>query len=261
MTRGTCAPGPREVLVVFVREPVAGRTKTRLARTIGPERAAELYRVMVEEVARETARVAGCGRARWLWVAPARACETVGRWLGGFDRVLGQPEGDLGVRQQAAFEAAFSAGAGRVVVIGSDCVALRAPLLEAAFAALGEADAVLGPATDGGYYLLGLRRPVPGLFDAVRWSAATVCATIEQRLERAGCTTVRLPVLGDVDTALDLAAAAAECPALRTACRRLGVLREGGGGAGATSSGIECSAGSIPSGEERERPKEEPRCR
>ncbi|GAC1380996.1 MAG: hypothetical protein NVSMB30_28790 [Hymenobacter sp.] len=117
-----------------------------------------------------------------------------------------QAPGDLGERMAAAFAAAFEAGARRVAIIGTDCPGLRAAHLTQAFAQLADHDVVLGPATDGGYYLLGLRQPCPELFQNKAWSTASVLPDTVAEAERLGYRVALLPELRDVDTAVDLVA-------------------------------------------------------
>ena len=109
-----------------------------------------------------------------------------------------QVNGDLGCRLQAAFASHFAEGAARVVVIGSDC-----QIVVQAFRALEHCDVVLGPALDGGYYLLGLKGPHPSLFDAIPWSSARVLAATEARARTLSLATSRLALLRDVDTLTD----------------------------------------------------------
>ena len=189
-------------LLIFARHPVLGQGKTRLARTIGPEAALCVYR---ELLARTRAATDGVAAAKTLWLAGEPAAEsTFAHWAGYQQRP--QPPGDLGQRLHAAFAAAFAAGAPAAVVIGTDCPELTAAHLAAAFRHLATHDAVVGPARDGGYYLLGLRALVPDFFRNKPWSTATVLAETLADAARLGLRVAQLPPLADVDTAEDLAA-------------------------------------------------------
>jgi rSAM/selenodomain-associated transferase 1 len=117
-----------------------------------------------------------------------------------------QDDGDLGARMAAAIARAHGRGAGKVVVIGTDCPDLTADTVEEAFARLDTADVVLGPALDGGYYLVGVRRPTPEIFAGVPWSAADTLAVTLERARAAGLSVALLAPLRDVDTAADWAA-------------------------------------------------------
>jgi hypothetical protein len=125
-------------------------------------------------------------------------------WLGSSLIYQRQSEGDIGCRMASAFQASFEAGMNSVVLIGIDSPDLNAQLMAEAFQALHQHDLVLGPALDGGYYLIGLRRLIPELFTGIRWSTAEVLPQtlrIAQRLELA---VAKLPLLSDVDRPEDL---------------------------------------------------------
>jgi hypothetical protein len=190
-----------DAVLVFVRAPEAGRVKTRLAAEIGGEAALRVY-VRLAEHALEQARAAGA--AVRVHFTPGGAGERVKEWLGPGAAYLPQAEGDLGERMRGAFDAAFAAGFWRVVIIGSDLPDLSAELLRRAFALLDAGEAVLGPARDGGYWLLGLRRPVPEVFRGIAWSTAEVFADTVARLRAEGIEPALLEVLIDVDEAADL---------------------------------------------------------
>ena len=200
-------------LLVFARVPALGRVKSRLAAGVGPPAALAVYR---ELLAITNAAVVAAGVPATVWLADtATAAPTAAEareWAA--HATCSQPAGDLGARMTAAFAAAFAAGAGRVAIIGTDCPGLRAGHLTQAFAALETADVALGPATDGGYYLLGLRQPQPELFQHKAWSTASVLADTLADAHRLGLRVALLSELRDVDTAGDLAAWNAAHPAL-----------------------------------------------
>jgi hypothetical protein len=193
--------------LVFVRAPEAGRVKTRLAATLGADGALRVYRRLAEHTVREARAVDAELRVHFT---PADRESEVRAWLGDGPRYLAQAEGDLGTRMEAAFRSAFADGAERVVIVGSDLPDLTAALLRRAFGALDEHPAVLGPALDGGYYLLGMRAMIPGVFDGVPWSTDAVLARTLQRMRAAGIEPALLPALADVDEADDLPAGWAE---------------------------------------------------
>lgn len=191
-------------LIVFLKHPEPGTVKTRLMPALGPEVAADLYRALSETVLETT--VPGPGEyERLVFFAPPEAAEEVRAWLPGV-RLLPQVGGDLGARMSGAFDRAFARGAERVAIIGTDSPAVsRATILEA-LDALGSADVVLGPAEDGGYYLLGLRRPQPALFERMVWSTSSVLAETVARAEKEGLRVRLLSPLRDIDTPEDLRA-------------------------------------------------------
>jgi rSAM/selenodomain-associated transferase 1 len=169
------------VLGVFVKAPAPGSVKTRLAAEVGVHRATKLYRDLGRRV---VSVCAGTDHDTVVWFAPAEARPAVRDWLQGL-RVAAfraQVPGSLGARLAAAFLRHFYEGARRVILIGSDCPGVDAGLVSRALAALAEHDLVLGPTHDGGYYLIGLRAPVPQLFRGIAWSTDAV---LGQTLARA----------------------------------------------------------------------------
>ncbi len=200
-------------LLVFARVPALGRVKSRLAAGVGQPAALAVYR---ELLAITNAAILEADVPATVWLADTAAAEPTAaearEWAAHAARC--QPEGDLGARMTTAFAAAFAAGAGRVAIIGTDCPGLRGRHLTQAFAALETADVVLGPATDGGYYLLGLRQPQPALFANKTWSTDSVLADTLADAHRLHLRVALLPELRDVDNAEDLAAWNAAHPAL-----------------------------------------------
>jgi rSAM/selenodomain-associated transferase 1 len=201
-------------LLIFAREPVLGRVKTRLAADIGLEAALATYR---ELLALTAAAVQAAQVPATVWLAEAPAGQALGspaelqlaearpEWPGLPWRV--QPAaGSLGERMAHAFAEAFVAGAGRVVIIGTDCPGLTADLLRQAFGQLATHDLVVGPATDGGYYLLGMNKLHASLFTDKQWSTDTVLSATLADAEHLGLRVVHLPTLADIDSGSDLAA-------------------------------------------------------
>ena len=195
------APRPKRALVVLARAPEAGRVKTRLAREIGDAAAVQAYRELGTAVLGAAGRLGDCD----LRVAytPAHQEGRMRAWLGPAPDYEPQLEGDLGARMLGAIAGRFAAGAGKVLLIGTDCPDLDPALLETAFARLDRADAVLGPAADGGYYLVGMKRPIAELFEGIPWSSpATLSATLA-RAAAAGVSVALLEQRRDIDTAAD----------------------------------------------------------
>lgn len=193
-------------IAVFARAPRAGTAKTRLIPVLGAPGAARLQRRLTLR-ALAVAQRAAPGRV-CLWAAPderQRFFRALRRHCGVELRC--QSDGDLGQRMAAA----FAAQAGPLLLIGSDCPALRPADLIAAGGILlagGEGsgnDAVFIPADDGGYVLVGLRRPRPELFEAIEWGTQRVMQQTRQRLSRLRLRWAELPVLWDVDRPADLA--------------------------------------------------------
>lgn len=171
--------------------------KTRLG--LGGVTECEAYQRLVLAVLREVAVF----DAVQLRFAPADAEPEIRNWVRTGWIVHPQGEGDLGARMEAAFAQSFAAGAKRVVVIGSDCPSLTAADVQEAWAALNTSDLVLGPAEDGGYWLIGLRENQPGLFTNMAWSSSDVFSETMARAKALGLKTFLLRTLSDVDTRED----------------------------------------------------------
>jgi rSAM/selenodomain-associated transferase 1 len=188
-------------LVIFARAPQLGRVKRRLAEGIGPAAAARFYRATV---ARQIRRLARDGRwTVWLFVTPDGSLGHPA-WRGvARSRVIGQGQGDLGRRMKRPFR---DLPAGPVVLVGSDIPAMRPAHIAHAFRALGHHDLVFGPASDGGFWLIGARRtkPLPRtLFAKVRWSTAHALADTRATIP-ARFSTGMTDLLDDIDDAQDL---------------------------------------------------------
>ena len=195
----------RETLLVFARHPQKGRVKTRLAREIGEDAALRIYMRMLVGTLDLARAQAALSRRVSVWVDPAEGLPAFQHGWGKGLPCHPQSGGGLGERLAVAFETAWSEGASRVLAIGSDCPALSSAHLDQAFDSLSRTPAVLGPALDGGYYLIGLSKPVLGLFEDIPWSTPEVLAKTLEKLERAGIHPELLETLSDVDEAKDLA--------------------------------------------------------
>ncbi|HXH01978.1 MAG TPA: TIGR04282 family arsenosugar biosynthesis glycosyltransferase [Candidatus Competibacteraceae bacterium] len=194
---------PAGRILVFAKAPRPGRVKTRLARRYGKRGATRLYRELLRE------RLAGLARAGLcpveLWVADERGHPFFARCRREFGVSLHRQHGtDLGRRMDHALRAALRRGE-YALLIGGDCASLTVGDLAQALDALAQGrEAVLGPAEDGGYVLLGLRRARPALFRGIRWSTPRVLPATRARLHRAGLDWVELPTRWDVDRPTDV---------------------------------------------------------
>ena len=186
---------------MLVREPEPGAVKTRLAPALGVDGAAMLYRAFTEDLC----AALGPGFRLVLACSPSAEgvhCTRLARRYG--VTLASQGQGDLGARMRRVAAAAL-AGAARVVLIGSDVPTLAPEQVAAAFRALRRHRVVLGPSLDGGYYLLGLRAPLPDIFARMPWGGERVLARTLRRLRAARVTFALLPCWYDVDTPADLA--------------------------------------------------------
>jgi rSAM/selenodomain-associated transferase 1 len=197
--------GPRRGLVVIAKEPVPGAVKTRLVPALGADGAVRVAAAMLADT---VAGMAEVDAEPWVCFAPPEARARMTRLAPGFG-LLAQVEGDLGDRLAACLAALLGAGADRVVIVGADTPQVPRATYEAAFTLLDQADLVLGPARDGGYYLVGAKAALPELFVGVPMGTDTVLRETMQRAVRRRLRVRTLPMLRDLDQLEDLQAALA----------------------------------------------------
>jgi hypothetical protein len=186
---------------VFCKHPRPGDVKTRLAEHIGPQSAVSLSAAFLDDLTLEFRSI---GERRILGYSPAESSnyfEPFTRF--GYD-LWPQPDGDLGTRMSAFFQETLAADDDRAVIIGSDSPTIPSEYVKLAFEQLEESDCVIGPAMDGGYYLIGLRRYVPQLFENIIWSASSVLAQTVQRITANGLSLALVPPWYDIDDVNDL---------------------------------------------------------
>lgn len=179
-------------LLIFVKNPMPGTVKTRIAYTVGNERAVAVYRHLLAYTQQIT---------RML---PWKRVVYYGDFINTTDgwseyQKFQQTGADLGERMLNAFAEQFAAGARRVVIIGSDCLQIKPDHLKQAFRALDTVDVVLGPATDGGYYLLGMKQLHPFLFQDKLWSQPTLLTQTLNNLNQNNLSCTLLEELTDID--------------------------------------------------------------
>jgi uncharacterized protein len=191
---------PQATLCLFARVPHRGRVKRRLAESLGDAAALAAHCHLVEDSLERLAGLA-CARCEmWLDAAPDATCRDWSRHYG--VPLRRQEGGHLGARMNHALTESL-AGARFALVVGSDCPPVDGACVAAALAALADHDAVIAPAQDGGYGLIGLARPAPMLFEGIAWGSGRVLA---QTLDAAAAAAIRLallPEIWDVDTAAD----------------------------------------------------------
>ncbi|MHB8844344.1 MAG: TIGR04282 family arsenosugar biosynthesis glycosyltransferase [Nitrospirota bacterium] len=190
-------------ILFFVKFPVTGNVKSRLAASLGADAAFALYRNFVLDM---LASIEASGMPLRVCYHPPEAGAAVRRWLGSSREYLPQEGADVGERMENAFSQAFAGGCPRAILVGSDIPDLPPAVFTNALRALDDHDAVIGPAQDGGYYLIGFRSDtfLPGAFRGIAWSTASVFPRTLQVLEGAGRKVLRLPLWRDVDTLDDL---------------------------------------------------------
>ncbi|UCE50057.1 MAG: TIGR04282 family arsenosugar biosynthesis glycosyltransferase [Phycisphaerales bacterium] len=190
-------------IVLFVKSPVAGKVKTRLAAEIGADAAVGLYKCFVEDLLSMIENLDGGLK---LVFHPPEARSRLQQWLGKQQTYNPQKGNDLGEKMKNAFADVFEEGFSKVVAIGSDSPDLPEEFLRQAFAQLDSFDAVIGPSSDGGYYLIGFSKDsfVAEAFDDIAWSTPAVCDQTRAKLESHGLTVHLLPQWHDVDRRSDL---------------------------------------------------------
>jgi rSAM/selenodomain-associated transferase 1 len=198
-------------LGIFVRTPMAGEVKTRLVPPLSPDAASDLYTAFLRDLFE---RMAQAKVRPTVFYAGESSRELESSVPEGWPMVA-QRGPDLGARMAAAFDTLLAEPGSRAVLIGSDSPDLPLAHLKRGFQKLKHRDVVLGPAADGGYYLIGLRAPAPRLFEGVRWGESTVLAETVERIAREGLTLSLLPVWYDVDDAASLSLLRALCAARR----------------------------------------------
>ncbi|RRO12155.1 TIGR04282 family arsenosugar biosynthesis glycosyltransferase [Flavobacteriaceae bacterium 14752] len=159
----------KNCLIIFTRKPEKGKVKTRLAQGVGDDKALEIYKFLLQHTAKVTAKVKAHKQVYYT-----KAIAKNDFWDDKIFEKKVQIDGDLGQKMQQAFEQAFQDGFEKVVIIGSDLYDINHKLIDKAFAKLDHNDAVIGPATDGGYYLLGTKSIFPEVFKNKPWGTDEV---------------------------------------------------------------------------------------
>ncbi len=192
-----------DALLIFVRFPRPGKVKTRLARSLGKERAAEFYRLCAENTLREIRWLSGKVE-RYIFCADEADEIEVRRWAGsGLHFAVQEGEG-LGQRLENAFKSTLGSGAQKAVIVASDVPDLSAGILNEAMQALDESDIVIGPCYDGGYYLIGMKRLYNQLFQGISWSTEKVYRQTLDIIKEKGLSVYQLQTLIDIDSETDL---------------------------------------------------------
>jgi rSAM/selenodomain-associated transferase 1 len=189
----------KDGIIVFVRKPEAGKVKTRLAKDIGNEAALSVYLRLLEHT-KECVFACEADKLIWTdepWIDPDF-------WPEEQFQFHSQKGIDLGEKMKNAFDFHFEQAYEKLLIIGSDCPELQSGILYSAFKLLDTFDAVLGPSLDGGYYLLGLKRPNPALFSEISWSTENVFIQTIERILSSGLQVIQINPLPDIDELNDL---------------------------------------------------------
>ncbi len=191
----------KSLLIIFYRNPRLGAVKTRLAATLGKEKALAIF----QKLALHTRNITR-GLAMDKAVFYSEVVEPDDVWPSSAFRKFEQRGANLGERMRNAFSTGFGMGYDTISIIGTDCHELTGSIIDQAFESLMTVDAVIGPAVDGGYYLLGMRKFYPTLFDNKRWGTNTILKETVADFESMGLSYSKLKVLRDVDREEDLPA-------------------------------------------------------
>jgi rSAM/selenodomain-associated transferase 1 len=194
-----------ECLIIFTRYPQPGKTKTRMIPLLGPEGAANLQRQMTESTINQVKKLKINYSLSVEVYFAGGDLQLMESWLGYDINYRPQSEGDLGMRMASAFADSFATGMTEVIIIGTDCPDLNTEIIVKGFQLLKQNDLVLGPAQDGGYYLIGLRRLIPELFVGINWSTAEVRQQTVKIADKLKLAIAYLPLLKDIDIPADLA--------------------------------------------------------
>lgn len=188
-----------DLLIIFYRNPELGRVKTRLAATVGDEKALAIYLRLASHT-RSIATEVDCDRVVWY----SNFVDTEDNWPNQLFKKEVQQGSGLGSKMDFAFEHAFRQGYSRVCIIGTDCLELTEAIVKDAFDKLKNHDAVLGPALDGGYYLLGMKRLHQEVFKNKTWSTDSVFSKTIEDFKKLNLSYYLLQSLTDVDEEKDL---------------------------------------------------------
>ena len=188
----------KKALIIFVRQPEKGKVKTRLAATLGEDKALAIY----IELLKHTQKISSAATADKFVFYAGQIPENDLWSMPGFTKRL-QNELDLGGKMKEAFSVLFEEGYGKIVIIGSDCLELSTEIIEQAFNLLDEKEVVIGPASDGGYYLLGMKKLWPFIFENKQWSTANVFEQTLSDLKKVKIPYSELITLADIDTEED----------------------------------------------------------
>ena len=189
---------------LLAKYPEAGKVKTRLAGHIGAEGAAKVYKIIAERVFRDTAPDRDSDFGRMIFYSPPGGKGRFESWIPG-EKLLPQRGRDIGEIMGNALQDLFERGASRAVITGVDIPDLHRAIISDAFLKLENADVVIGPAEDGGYYLIGMKVALPEIFQGISWSTGKVFDETVRTIERMGLSYSTVMTLSDVDRIADIA--------------------------------------------------------
>lgn len=184
----------KNALIIFQKNEILGNVKTRIAAKVGDQKALEIYQDLVGHTLQVCRKISSSKFIYYSDFIPKDSISSDSEY-----QVETQSGFDLGSKMQNAFQNLFDKGFEKVILIGTDCGELESRHLEEAYELLESHEAVLGPAKDGGYYLVGMRRQIPGFFEGIPWSTSKVLLLTLEKLENQTVTYGLLDLLSDVD--------------------------------------------------------------
>ncbi len=187
-------------LIIFLKHPHLGKCKTRLAKTIGDVKALKIYEILLNHTHQVTKNLYV---QKFLYFDKPNI-DTL-NWEGNY-KIEYQNKADLGGKIQHAFAEVFNKQHYPVIIIGTDCVEITSQIINDAYRQLNHYDVVIGPAKDGGYYLLGLNKTTPQLFENIEWSTNTVLSDTIKKARDLALSYCFMPALNDIDVEEDLTA-------------------------------------------------------
>ena len=191
-------------VIIFAKLPQKGKVKTRLAKDVGENFATAFYRACAEYIFSEIQNLSRKDFTPFIFCYGKSEVNRISRWAGKNFIVRPQIDGDLGERMSASFNEVFNEGFSRAVIIGTDVPDFRSDMIISTSSKLNNSDFVIGPSSDGGYYLLGMNKPFPELFKEIEWSTSLVLQTTVDIIKSSNLKIELLERLVDIDTEKDL---------------------------------------------------------
>jgi len=188
----------KDLLIIFAKNPILGEVKTRIAATMGEEKALAIYYFLLTHTANVTDGLS-CDKAVYY----SNYIDYEDKWDNNIYQKFLQKGDDLGIRIEQAFDKAFEDQYQKVCIIGTDCLEINSEIIQSAFGKLENHDAVIGPAVDGGYYLLGIKKPMSELFKNKNWGSSGVLESTLSDFSAFNKQYFLLPMLNDIDTEAD----------------------------------------------------------
>jgi rSAM/selenodomain-associated transferase 1 len=191
-------------IIVFTRFPVEGKVKTRLAKNVGNKFAVSFFRACAEHTFKELLKVKEMGSDLFLFCSVENEIEQLMKWAGNNFKYYSQQGSNLGIKMYNAFNTVFKKGYKKAIIIGTDAPDISTNIMQSAISALDNYSVVIGPANDGGYYLLGFKSKLIDLFSGIEWSTDSVFDNTIEKLNNSEINYFMLDELTDIDTVEDL---------------------------------------------------------